>query len=432
MRIKNLLNSRHIRASAFGSLSIKFLATFFAFLSGILLARLLGLEGFGFYTLAFSTVILLSVPLSLGLPNLITRYVSKYESSGNYPAIKGLLIRTKQIVYGSSSGILIIALISYYFWWKNLNPILVQTIWYGLVLLPFIGLQSIRAAALRGMRFIILAQLPDSLLKNFLLCFGLGVFYIFNFKLTPPLAMQIHILATLIAYIVGYVFYRKEIVKKIRNLKPIFKNKEWLKQTMPFSINSGIQVIKNKLLVYVLAIFGSVEAVALFDIAIRGASLVAFALDALNTGIAPYISAAFEKNNLNSLQRIATKSSRLTFIFALPVVLIFILGGEKLLVFLFGEAYQNSYIPLVIMCLGQLINVATGSVGLVLNMTGHQAYITKVIGFNALLNILLCIPLVFYFDVIGAALIYSSLLIIQNVVLVLYTKKNLNIDTTIL
>ena len=431
MKIKELLNSQHIKVSAIGSLAIKFLSAFFAFLSGIILARLLGLEGFGFYTLAFTTVTLLSVPVALGLPTLITRYISKYQVVEDYSAIKGLLIRTNQMVYISSLVILLIAVVSYFLWWKNLNSVLVETIWYSLMLLPLMGLGSLRAAALRGMRFIILGQLPDTLLRNFLLCFGIGIFYLLDYGMTPQLAMQIHIAAALIAYICGYIFLRKKLHHQTKYLKPTFSNKEWFKQALPFSINSGIQIIKSKLVIYVLAIFGSIEAVALFDIALRGAALVAFTLDALNTAIAPYISNAFEKKNMESLQRIVTKTSRLIFVFALPVVLIFIFGGEPLLAFVFGKEFVLSYVPLVILCIGQLVNAATGSVGLVLSMTGHQKYITKVLSLITVLNILFCIPLVIYFDVLGASLIYSGLIIVQNLILVVYVKNNLKINTTI-
>lgn len=431
MKIKELLNSQHIKVSAIGSLAIKFLSAFFAFLSGIVLARLLGLEGFGIYTLAFTTVTLLSVPVSLGLPTLITRYISKYEVSKDYAAVKGLLIRTNQMVYISTLVIYFLAVISYFIWWKNVNTVLVETVLYSLILLPLLGLGSLRAAALRGMKFVILGQLPDTLLRNFLLCLGIGVFYYSDFKMTPPLAMQIHVVAALLAYISGYFILRKKLHHEIKYLKPTFSNKEWFKQALPFSINSGIQIVKSKLVVYVLAIFGSIEAVALFDIALRGAALVAFTLDALNTAIAPYISSAFEKKNMESLQRIVTKTSRLIFIFALPVVLIFILGGKPLLAFVFGKEFVLSYVPLVILCIGQLVNAATGSVGLVLSMTGHQDYITKVLSLITVLNILFCIPLVIYFDVLGASLIYSGLIIVQNLILVVYVKNNLKINTTI-
>jgi O-antigen/teichoic acid export membrane protein len=392
---------------------------------------LLGIEGFGIYVLAFTTVTMLSIPVALGLPLLITRYISKYEVEKNHGAIKGLLIRSNQIVIISTLIIVFAAFLLYQIWWKNLNSILVETIWYSFILLPLLALGSLRAAALRGMRYIILGQLPDTLLRNFLLCLGIYLCYLLQYKLTPQLAMILSIIAAAISYMFGYYILKNKLLNRINKYEAVFFKKEWLKQAIPFSINSGVQIIKSKLITYILAIFGSIEAVAIFDVATRGASLVAFSLDALNSAIAPYISKAFEDKNMNNMQNIITKTSRIIFVFALPVVLIFIFGGEPLINYLFSKAYADAYIPLIVLCLGQLVNAATGSVGLVLNMTGKQVVFTKINVYITLLNVLFSIPLVIYFDVTGGAILYSLILIMQNGYLVFYVKKELNISTTI-
>ena len=158
-----------------------------------------------------------------------------------------------------------------------------------------------------------------------------------------------------------------------------------MKEAIPFSLNSGVSVIRSKLVTYVLAAFGSVTAVAIYDVALRGAALVAFTLDALNTAIAPYITAAFEKKDFN-LQKIITKTSRVIFAFSVPIALTFILGGDQLIALLFGKEYKLAYVPLVILCVGQLINSLAGSVGLVLVMTGNQAYYTNTNIFLTILN----------------------------------------------
>ncbi len=432
MKIFELFSSKQIKVAAIGGLSIKFFSAIFAFLSSVLLARILGTEHFGFYVLAFTTAVLMSVPVSLGFPLLITRYISKYEMSGNKGAMKGLLIRTNQTVLLTSVLILSLTYLSYLFWWRKIDPILVETLWYGFLLVPLIALGSLRAAALRGLRYIVLGQLPDTLLRNFLLCTGLGYYFLTETPLLPKEAMLIHVFAAAITYVIGYFFLYKKLLISIKSVNPIFHDKEWFKQSIPFSINSGVQVVKSKLVTYVLAVFGSIEAVAIFDVAIRGSTLVAFTLDGLNTAIAPYISNAFEKKQMENLQRIVTKSSRIIFLFAVPVVLIFVLGGELLLEFLYGTAYKIAYVPLVIVCLGQLINAAAGSVGLVMNMTGRQAYYTKVTFFVTLLSIILSIPFVIYYDVIGAAIVYSLLLILQNIILVKYVKTKLKVNTTVL
>lgn len=426
-----LFNSQNIKVSAIGSVGIKFLSALFAFLSGVILARMLGLEGFGIYTLAFATTTLLSVPVTLGLPNLIVRLISKYEEENNEAAIKGLLRSANTIVLLSTILVFIVALLSYYFWWKNLNPALVDTIWWGLILVPLIALGSLRAAALRGLRFIILGQLPDTLLRNFLLCLGLVVFYLFEWDISPSLAMVIHIISAIIAYIVGYFFLRQKLLIKIRNITPVYYTKLWIKEAVPFSVNSGIQVVRSKAVTYLLAIFGSLEAVAIFDVASRGATLIAFTMDALNNAIAPYISVAFEKKNKIQLQNILRKTSRIILFSALPVALIFIIGGKTLISMIFGSDYENAYIPLVILCVGQLISSVCGSVGLALSMTGNQSYFMKTNIYFTVFNVLLGVPFVIYLDVVGASIVVSFILVIQNFVLLYYVRKHLDINTTI-
>ena len=396
------------------------------------MARLLSVKDFGIYVLAFTTLTLLTVPVSLGLPNLITRYISKYEVHNEKAAIKGLLIKTNFFVCLSCIVVYLFALGTYFFWWNKYDAVFTETFIYALLGLPFIALGSLRAATLRGLKFVILGQLPDTFLRNFLFFIGIAGFAISSHSLSPQTAILLFTIATVISFIVGYFFLKIKLLNSLKLIKPIFKSKEWLKESIPFTITSGIEVIKSKSLIYILAIFGSLEAVAIFEIALRSSALISFTLDGLNSAIAPYISAAFEKKNMESLQRIVTKTTRIVFIFALPVALVFILGGEPLMALLYGNQYGIVYIPLVILCIGHLVNAFTGSAGIVLNMTGHQAYLSKNLTLMMLLMVGSSIPMVILYDVIGASVVFCSIFILQNLLWVNYIRRNININTTIL
>src|SRR5690606_30571734 len=130
-------------------------------------------------------------------------------------------------------------------------------------------------------------------------------------------------------------------------------------------------------------------------------------------------------------QNIITKTSRIIFVSAIPVTLIFILGGKSLIALMFGSSFKDAYIPLIIMCVGQLVSSIMGSVGLVLSMSGNQKFFTRNNLYITLTNIILSIPFIIYFDVIGAALITAILLIIQNITLFIYLRNKLKINTTI-
>ena len=284
---------------------------------------------------------------------------------------------------------------------------------------------------MRGLKLIILSELPDTLLRNFLLTILLMGCILLEYPLSPQLAIVFQIVAAGIGFLLGFLFLYKKLLNKLKKVSPIYNTKEWYVQTIPFSINSGIQIVRSKLLTYLLAIFGSIEAVAIFDVAMRGAALVSFTLNALNSAISPFISSAYEKGNTLQIQKIVKKTGRIIFAFSLPVALIFIVGGKGLVMYIFGNEYAVAYFPLLILCIGQLVSAMVGSVGTLLSMTGNQKVFSNSNVIMLIINMILGVPLIMIWDEIGAALLFSAILIFQNYILLKYVQKNLNINTSI-
>jgi len=431
LKLFNVFNSKQIRVAAVGGLTIKFLSAFFALLNGVMLARMLSIEDFGMYVLAFTTINIIAVPISLGFPTLIMRYIPKYIVSNDMASIKGLLIKTNSYIFFAHVIAFLLIIAAYYIWWNRFPESTITTFWYAFSLMPFLVFGSLRAAALRGLKLIILGELPETLLRNFILSVALLVYFFFKFELTPERAMLLHLVAGIMAFLSGYVFLKRKLLNQLRNIKPSYHRKEWVKQAIPYSVTQLVSILKKKSITYILVIFGSLEAVALFDVAMRGATLVSFTLSALNNAVSPFISAAFTQNNIKSVQKIVTKSNRIIFVFALPVALVFIIGGEPLISWVFGEAYALAYIPLAILCISQLVNALAGSAGPVLNMTGNQSYLSRNQIHMMILSLALSIPLVIYYDVLGGAIAFSLVLVVQNILLVWFIKKRLNVNMTI-
>jgi O-antigen/teichoic acid export membrane protein len=431
LNFKKIINSQDLKVAAIGSIFIKFSSAFFALINAVLLTRLLTVEGFGTYILAFTTVSVLSIPVALGLPELITRYISKYEVEQNLEAIKGLLIRANVFVIFSTLSVVIIALILYAIWWKSYDSSTVFTFWYSLILLPLLVYGELRAAALRGLKYIILGQMPDTFIRNLLFTIPLFVYFLLNKELDPQSAMLWHCVAAFISFMIGMIFLNQKLLRNIRKIKPIFHQKLWLKEAIPFTLITSVQVIKIRSLVYFLAYFWNVEMVAIYDVANRGATLVSFTVDALNKAISPYISAAYEKKNSESLQIIVKKSSRLIFAMSFPVALIFIFGGKSLISWLFGAAYKEAYLPLVILCVGHIFNTLSGPLVPIFNMTNNQKFLSNNQIVMMIISLIISTPLIYYLDVVGAAIVFSTIIIVQNIFLLRFIKNKLHIDSTI-
>ncbi len=431
MKLKSIINSKEIRVAAIGSIFIKFSSAFFALINAVLLTRMLTVEGFGIYILAFTTVTVLSIPVALGLPELITRYISKYEVEQNFAAIKGLLIRANVFVIYSTLVVLLIAFLLYIFWWIKYDTSTVLTFWYSFILLPLLVYGELRAAALRGLKYIILGQMPDTFIRNFLFTLPLLVCFLLKVEMDPQTAMLWHCLSAVISFLIGIFFLNQKLLRNIRDLKPVFYNNIWIKQALPYTLTTSVQIIKIRSLVYFLAYFWSVEIVAIYDVANRGASLVSFTVDALNKAISPYISVAFEKQNKDSLQKIVKKSSRLIFAMSFPVALIFIIGGKSLISWLFGADYTDAYLPLVILCIGHIVNTLSGPLIPIFNMTNNQKYLSRNQLIMMFVSLSISSPFIYYYGAIGAAVVFSTVIIVQNIFLLRYIKQKMNIGSTI-
>jgi len=92
---------------------------------------------------------------------------------------------------------------------------------------------------------------------------------------------------------------------------------------------------------------------------------------------------------------------------------------------LFGDEFIVAGNLLVIMAIGQFINVATGSVGYLLNMSGHERDFRRVTFFSGPLTVILSFILIDQYGVLGAAIATAVGLSLQNILALFMVRKRL-------
>ena len=122
-------------------------------------------------------------------------------------------------------------------------------------------------------------------------------------------------------------------------------------------------------------------------------------------------------------------SSRFSTLIAASAFLIFYVTGEPLIDSIFGNEYEGSLRPLILLSIGQLINAIMGPVGFLLSMTGNEKIVTQIFGLTACLNILMNLLFIPLFGIQGAAVATMISVIIWNVVLRQLALNKLNIET---
>ena len=81
----------HLIKGAAGSFVLQVGFAGFAFLNAIILARVLGAEGYGTFANAMAWVSLLTIPATFGFGILLVRDTAIYRSQGKWGLLKGLL-----------------------------------------------------------------------------------------------------------------------------------------------------------------------------------------------------------------------------------------------------------------------------------------------------------------------------------------------------
>lgn len=419
----------HLIRGATGSFVLKIVQTALTLLAAVVLARVLGVEDFGIYAFCLSIIQILTLLSTLGGEQLLVREVAVYKSKGEYHFLRGLLLRFCQASFFVSIFLALVTAGFGYMFYRNslmLIPFLVAG-----AIIPMHTAMQLQGAALRGLGNLLLGQIAFSLRPAFVIVIVGILFWNSGMKQNAEVALSAEFVGGVVIFAITFVLLYKLLPRKVKNVKPNFETAKWGRSAFPFVFASGMWVFNNQCSSLILGILHTPEGVGLFRVAQRGALLILFALQAVNISIAPTVAEMFTKGERRRLQRLISKSILAALAIALPTALVLILGGKWIIPFVFGSSYAPAYYPLTILCIGQLINVGMGSVGLILNMAGLEHYTARGVAIAAFANLAFNVILIPYFGTVGAAIATSTSLVIWNIMLSWYVYKEIGIISTI-
>jgi len=414
----------HLIRGVLGTGSLGLINKGLSLLIAIFLARSLGAEGYGYYAFATAVVALISIPSQFGLPQLLSREVAACQAKEEWSLLQGLRRRVAQIalitviVGALGFGGLFLALADFI---AALDPV---TFAIALMLLPLQVATVIASGFLRGLRHVIHAAWPTSILWPgffllFLLVFGKG--------LSANGAMSLNVSAAMIPLLASVFLLRRLWPQSAAVSAPSYRSREWLSSLLPFALLASVNLVVRNTDIFMLGVMTSANEVGIYNIAVQGSILVSFSLFALNSVLAPNIARLFAQGELGKLQRLATISTAVMTVVAALTGLPLLLAGEWLLKTIFGATYEVGYTALAILVLGQMTNATMGSVGLFLSMTGHEKDTLRGLTISAALNVVLNAALIPPFGINGAAIATVISILTWNIILGLLVYRRLGI-----
>ncbi len=401
-------------------------------LSSVLLARALGPENFGVYSFVLSLIALIGLPTRAGLPTLLIRETAKSHVQQNWALMNGLLKLSDRLVLVFSVVVVLLAGLAMHWFWTDADTTQGSTFLWALCLIPLLALANIRTGMLRGLRWVVISQVPEQIIRPAALICMLSIALLAGNSITAITAIQFNIAGAALAFVFAAYALTKARPATVRQAGASYTTRAWLMSLAPLSLFAGLRMLDTQSTILLLGVLGSAQEVGLFKVAATGAGLVAFGLSTINLAIAPQIARLFHAGEMAKLQRMITVTTRAATLISLPVTIIFVLWGEHLIRLLFGASYIAAAPALAIICVGQFINASCGSVALVLNMTGNDKATLNSAIIALLLNASLTALLVPVFGLVGAALGYTVSLSAWNIILALVTKRKTGLNTFVL
>ena len=406
---------RHLSRAASATVLIRFANLGISLGVGVLLARLMGAQGYGVYAFAMALVGMLGIPATLGLPNLIVRETAVYCHESRYTLLRGLLRRADQFILATS------LLLAPALWWLGVHSLGGQqggqVMFLGAALLPLAALTAVRGSALRGLNRIVASQVPDQLLRPGALLLGTATVFLFAGELSPADAMGVQLLVTAFALTVSVIWLRGALPAAAWRAAPTYDTGRWARSALPFLFLGGVALINNQLDLIMLGFLRSAEEVGIYRACGAGAQLVIFVLQVFNFVISPALAQLYRAGHNHRLQRLVTATARAGLLGSLPIALVLGLFGGPLLGAVFGKEFSAGAAALAILCAGQVANAAMGPVGNILNMTGFERHSARGVAIAALVNAVLNLALVPVWGMEGAALATAISMTVWNVLL---------------
>ena len=293
-----------------------------------------------------------------------------------------------------------------------------------LVLTPQV-ISRVLSSGLVGVRQIWQSNLVEQTLSISITGLLLLVLYTLKFDININVVAILYGIGRISVTISIGIYWRKLFKYKAKwNPRPM----KLLLSSFPFFLSTISAIIISNADTIFLGIFRDAREIGLYAVAIKIAFLTSFFLQITNSSVGPKIAALYEKGLILETQMMVKKVTRGLFFLGLIPLIIFIIFGKYILS-MWGPEFTSAYYILIVLSVGQLINIGTGAVGQLLTMTGNEKSNKNIMLVFVFINLLLNLVLINFYGLLGAAFANMVTVVGMNLVKVKIAKQKTGIST---
>jgi O-antigen/teichoic acid export membrane protein len=397
--------------------------------SQVFLARVLGVNAFGVYTYATNVGSLGGPIARMGLPNSALRFVPQYRANAEWSLLRGVLksFRLIPVVVGSA-----LALIAGIVLWNTAEADQVRpAILISLLLTPLISFVSVQQSIVRGFQRIFAAYFPPNVLQPALLIGGVGLASIVGVSVSAPAASIAGVATWLVIAAILAIVLGRTVPSEHRHGPRHYDVKAWRGVVGNQLYLDVIYVVFARLDVVLVGVLVGTRDVGLYSVAIKAGVVAGIIQTAMNSTVAPLISEYYWSGRGSDVERLVQNAVRLAFLPTLAITAGLAIFATPILE-LFGGAFARGRTVLVLIAIGQLVSVASGPVGWLMNMTGNQRALSAVFTATALLTVVGYVVLIPWLGIEGAAIANAGAVAVRNIALNELVRRRLGFRVSVI
>ncbi len=385
----------------------------FRFGTNFLVQRGLGAAFYGMYALGMAVVVLISSVFNLGLDDTMVRYVAIYRSKKQGKLLRSLTIFCSALA--GASGILgALLLIAFAPFLATLEhkPAMAPLLQLMAPLIPLMCMQVIWLAGLQGFKEFKKRVLVQRILVPGIV-FVLQSIVLLFFRDVISVTI-ITIVGTLLTTVICLYYFFRVVSRNVEPELGDYELREWLGFAAPNFLTAIVDTVLDAIDTLLLAFFAvPIASIGQYSAALKINSFTAMPLTSLNVTFTPTIAELYHKGEMQKLEAMFKVVTKWSITFSLPLFLISTLFSPSLLG-LSGSSFVAGWPLLIALAVGSMVSAATGSVGFMLMMTGHQKFslLNSIIAVT--LNVVLGIILTPLYGAMGTAVSTGMTIIIVN------------------
>lgn len=396
-----------------------------AFVYTSVITRQIGVENSGYYFLSLAAVMFLSTVARAGLDNAVIRFAAVTADQKNWIGLKGIFCSIVGLV-GILSFIIAVPVVVYapeiseHVW---SNPAASPILRFFAISIVSFSLMTILSEFLRAIGELTASVLVSSILHTVA---GIALLTTLFHGFDASGAALTFLIATSFSAVMGALWWLRCI-----NLQPMVGHRLSLSPILQSSKHLFVIALVGQAIIpfaptILIGFWGTAEDAAIFSVATRIGMIVGLMLVAVNIVVAPRFAQLYEHRDLERLEGFARSISVFLAIVAALIVGVGVMFSEPLMG-VFGEDFRAGGNVLTVILAGQFINVATGSVGVLLMMTGLERQLKQLTITSCGILIVLCFLLIPHIGGLGAAVAVAVSTAILNLSALYITQLRLGI-----